>query len=297
MRSSPSIGIGISTKNRWKDLAVTLEHLRDDGLDCLETIVIDDGSDTPAPDEMLKRFQWVKFVRFEQSQGYITQRNRLGRLLSTEFYLSLDDDSFPVRGDLGAASAWLHDHPEVAALALRIIFAEEPLPADSDKAEPVLVKDFIGCGFILRREMFLSLGGFEERLYFYHEEPEYCFRTFQLGYQTYLYPSIVIRHMVTSISRNFGTRTRYFIRNVVLMDLWYYPGPRAFLRAVAHLPLLYKHVPNLRRHPITLLRGWLEGFFRYVTWRKLKRPLTGKQLAVWNSLPGCHQAMGSKTSA
>lgn len=295
IRSSPSIGIGISTKNRWKDLAVTLAHLRDEGLDKLETIVIDDGSDAPAPAELPAQFPWVKFERFEKSQGYITQRNRLGSLLSTEFYLSLDDDSFPVAGDLEAAGAWLKTHPEVAALALRIIFAGDPMAIDSMKTEPVRVKDFIGCGFILRREMFLSLGGFEERLYFYHEEPEYCFRTFQRGYQTYLYPSVVIRHMVTSSSRNFGPRTRYFIRNVILMDLWYYPGLQAFIRALIHLPLLYRRLPKLRRHPLALVRGWLEGFFCYFSWGKLKRPLTREQLADWNSRPGCHQAMGSKT--
>jgi GT2 family glycosyltransferase len=295
IRSSPSIGIGISTKNRWKDLAVTLAHLRDEGLDRLETIVIDDGSDTPAPAELPAQFPWVKFERFEKSAGNLPRRNRLGSLLSTDFYLSLDDDSYPVAGDLEAAAMWLVDHPKVAALAFRIIFTNDPVPAVSNPTPPVLAKDFINCGALLRRDVFLAVGGFETRLHFYHEEPEYSFRTFQNGYDTYAYPSVVIRHTVTTAARPQARRTRYFIRNVVLMDLWYYPGLQSFTRALSHLPLLYKRLPKLRRHPIALVQGWLEGFFCYFSWGKLKRPLTREQLAEWNNRPGCHKATGSTT--
>ena len=294
IRSSPSIGIGITTKNRWDDLAVTLSHLRDEGLDSLETIVIDDGSDTPAPAEFLKRFPWVKFERYEKSAGNLPRRNRLASLLSTEFYLSLDDDSFPVAGDLEAAADWLKEHPKVAALAFRIIMADDPLP-DVNKVIPaILTKDFINCGVLLRREIFLSLGGYETRLHFYHEEPEYGFRVLQNGYDIYAYPSVVIRHIVTMAARPHASRARYFIRNVVLMDLWFYRKPKSILRAVAHLPLLFLQLPKLRRHPGALIYGWLEGFFCYLAWRNLKRPLSADQLAEWQKRPGAQQATGSQ---
>jgi Glycosyl transferase family 2 len=293
--SSLSIGIGISTKNRWKDLEVTLTHLHDEGLDRMETIVIDDGSDTPAPSELLEKFPWVKFERFEKSAGNLPRRNRLGSLLSTDFYLSLDDDSYPVAGDLEAAANWMTAHPKVAALAFRVIFANDPVPDVSQPQPPVLCKDFINCASLLRRDIFLVQGGFETRLHFYHEEPEYSFRTFQSGYDNYAWPSVIIRHVVTTAARPQARRTRFFIRNVVLMDLWYYPGIQAFTRALAHLPLLYQRLPKLRQHPVAMVHGWLEGFFCYFAWGKLKRPLTREQLSEWNARPGCHKATGSKT--
>ena len=111
IRASPSIGIGITTKDRWEDLAVTLAVLKGEGLDCLETVIIDDGSRVPIPDELREKFSWVKFVRHEESKGLIVRRNELVDRLSTEFYLSLDDDSFPVAGDLEAAATWLREHP------------------------------------------------------------------------------------------------------------------------------------------------------------------------------------------
>ena len=296
IRACPAIGIGITTKNRWTDLEATLSHLRDEGLDQLETIVIDDGSDQPMPADFPTRFPWVKFERFEKSAGLIVRRNVLARRLTTEFYLSLDDDSFPVAGDLAAAATWLRDHPDAYGLAFRIIRADDPVPDVSQAAPPVPSNDFIGCGFMLRRDLFESLGGFEERLLIYHEEPEYSFRAFQAGYSCYGYPAVVIRHMVSQSARMHSIRTRYFIRNVVLMDLWFYPKPLGFVRAVGHLPLLYKGLPRLRQHPIALLRGWLEGFACYLAWGKLKQPLTREQLAIWKSRPNGHKATGSQFS-
>ena len=116
-----SIGIGITTRNRWDDLAVTLEKLRHYELCGLETIVIDDGSSEPMPTVFRQRFAWVKFKRFENSQGYIVQRNRLARMLSSELYLSLDDDSYPVtNAHLAHAAAWLFGRQDAVALAFSI---------------------------------------------------------------------------------------------------------------------------------------------------------------------------------
>ena len=293
IRANPSIGIGIATKNRWDDLAVTLTHLRDEGLDSLQTIVIDDGSDQPAPADFRERFPWVKFERFEKSAGNLPRRNRLAEILTTEFYLSLDDDSYPVAGDLDQAARWLQTHPSVASLAFRIIMANDPVPDVTQVVEPILTKDYINCGVLLRRDIFHSLGGYETRLHFYHEEPEYSIRAFQKGYDTYAYPSVVIRHIVTSAARPHAKRTRYFVRNVVLMDLWFYPVFQAFPRAVAHLPLLYLGVPRLRRHPGALFLGWLEGFFCYLGWWRLKQRLTADQLAEWKRRPEVSKVIGT----
>ena len=116
-----SIGIGITTKDRWDYLAVTLEELRHHELCGLETIVIDDGSSEPMPTVFRQRFPWVKFERSENSQGYIVQRNRLAHMLTSELYLSLDDDSYPrTNAHLAHAAAWLIGQQDAVALAFSI---------------------------------------------------------------------------------------------------------------------------------------------------------------------------------
>src|SRR5271165_638912 len=123
-----ALGIGITTRDRWDDLAVTLSELRTKGYEDVETIVIDDGSKKPLPKALRVAFPKVRFERVHHSLGLVVQRNRLAQMLSSTYYLSLDDDSFPVEGDIRAAVIWLENHPSVAALALHIVQADESIP-------------------------------------------------------------------------------------------------------------------------------------------------------------------------
>ena len=82
------------------------------GFSALETIVIDDGSLCHAPASLRRRFPWVRFERSDRSYGLVVQRNRLARMITSAYYLSLDDDSFPAAGDLGKAVQFLEGKPD-----------------------------------------------------------------------------------------------------------------------------------------------------------------------------------------
>ena len=115
------IGIGITTKDRWEDLEDTLSVLGCSGFSNLETIVIDDGSLRPAPASLRQRFPWIRFERSDRSYGLIAQRNRLADMISSDYYLSLDDDSFPAAGDVDKAVQFLEAKPDTVGLAFSII--------------------------------------------------------------------------------------------------------------------------------------------------------------------------------
>jgi hypothetical protein len=126
-----NVGIGITTKDRWDDLEATLTVLEEKGFSALETIVIDDGSSYRAPPALLERFPWVRFERSDRSYGLIVQRNRLARMLTSAYYLSLDDDSFPAAGDLGSAVQFLAEKPDTLGLAFLSFVAMRHFPARS----------------------------------------------------------------------------------------------------------------------------------------------------------------------
>jgi GT2 family glycosyltransferase len=283
--TASEIGIGITTKDRWNDLEVTLEHLRSTGLDRLETLVIDDGSKLPLPADFPTRFPWVKFERFEKSQGLITRRNYLVRSLKAPFYLSLDDDSFPIVGDLEAAAAWMREHPKTAVLGFKIILNHEPRPADAPAVAPIATRDFTGCGFLMRRELFLSLGGFDDRLGMYCEEMEFALRAVCGGYEIYCYPSVVILHLHSPRGRDNVLRTRVIIRNHVLISLWFYPFPDFLIRGLwwsfMKTPFPNKKTLAIRR---SIYLGALEGWIRFFQWRDKKR-LTREQFREWMAKP------------
>ena len=206
------MGIGITTKDRWEDLDGTLSVLDSRGFSDLETIVIDDGSSHPAPASLRNRFPWVRFERSNRSCGLIAQRNRLAEMIASDYYLSLDDDSFPAAGDFGHAVQFLEAKPDTVGLAISIISRDEALPSRGDTPAPV--RYYIGCGHLLKRDLFLRLGGYADN-WIYGEEPEFCLRALHQGYRVYLYPGVVIRHNRSPVARNLSRTARYYILSLI----------------------------------------------------------------------------------
>jgi GT2 family glycosyltransferase len=85
---STQVDIGITTRDRWDDLALTLSELRTQGYEDVETIVIDDGSKKPLPQALRTAFPKVRFERVDTSLGLVVQRNRLARMLSSTITLA-----------------------------------------------------------------------------------------------------------------------------------------------------------------------------------------------------------------
>ena len=48
---------------------------------------------------------------------------------------------------------------------------------------------------MIRRDVYQQLGGLNEALEFYGEEPEFCFRLNRLGYETWVVPDATIVHL------------------------------------------------------------------------------------------------------
>jgi GT2 family glycosyltransferase len=280
--ASSQIGISITTKDRWDDLEITLNHLKEEGLDSLETIVVDDGSAAPMPSRFAGQFPWVKFMRFDSSQGLSPQRNRIAKLLSAPLIMGLDDDSFPIAGNLETAASWLMERPNVCALAFRVSFVGAR-PSNSEATPPFPVKSFIGCANLIKREFFLALGGYEERLGYSAEESDFCIRALQQGHETYAFPAVVIEHRVTPVARNKIQRTRQIIRNSTLLGLWYYPFPISYLRSIPFgLVHMFRHA-YLREAWKEVLMGSVQGVLCYFSWPHEKKRLNWQQYQKWQN--------------
>ena len=104
-------------------------------------------------------------------------------MLSSDYYLSLDDDSFPAAGDVDKAVQFLEAKPHTVGLAFSIILRDELLPGSVQTPAPV--RYYIGCGHLLKRELFLRLGGYADN-WIYGEEPEFCLRALHKGYRSLL---------------------------------------------------------------------------------------------------------------
>ena len=251
-------------------MAQTLERLEAVGLHHLApTIVIDDGSRQPVSSEMIRRFPWIRFLRSESSLGYIAQRNRLAHELKTMLYLSLDDDSFVAGGDILSAGRWLMERPDVVALSFAIV----PDPDTRCEAlrpltEPAPIRFYIGCGHLVKRELFIELGGYRNELEHLCEEMQFSLAAARRNYTIWYFPRVIVRHRRSPVGRNQARSHRLLTRNELQCAARYFPLPYFLMSVVNRLPrqfILAAHRPYWR--------SFMNGFFEALrtlprTWRE-----------------------------
>lgn len=222
------ITVGITTRNRPEALDRCLESLRRlNGL-VDEVIVADDHSKPP-----VRGVRWpARPVTPEviEVDNYIQGRNRIVARAGNQFVLLLDDDAVVL------SAAAVHDACAVLtadAGAAAVAFAQaEPdgaaWPAQMQPARvscPSVVASFIGFAHLLRRDVFLRLGGYRERLEFYGEEKDFCLRVLDAGLRVVYLPDARVAHVPDPSGRSQVRYVRHAIRNDCLTSLYSEPLP------------------------------------------------------------------------
>ncbi|HEY5892030.1 MAG TPA: glycosyltransferase [Chthoniobacterales bacterium] len=277
-----SLGIGITTKDRWDDLADTLEELKKWGLDKCQIIVTDDGSDNPCPPEKQALYPFVKWQRFEKSQGLITQRNRLARTLTTDYYLSLDDDSFPVTGSLADAVNYFRTHPDVHTLALNMSDKRGGAPRIDASLPPFQSRQFVGCAVMHDRRKLIAIGGLREELKFYCEEADLSARMLEKGQKVVVFPSVVICHNRSKINRVSSLRSFQWARSKALLVIWTFP------LAVMPLRLTLGVLGRIKESPenwLSTVQGFLKGLVDGFGALSKRTPMSMKTYREWHHSP------------
>lgn len=108
-----------------------------------------------------------------------------------------------------------------------------------------------GCSFVIRREVFQKIGGYNEEFYMYHDDLELSLKVKLAGYQIVLAPRSIILHKY-EFSRSVGM-IYYMERNRYLTLLSFYP---AYLLVLIILPLLIMDFGMLL---YSALHGWFKA--------------------------------------
>jgi GT2 family glycosyltransferase len=259
--NSPGLTVGITTRDRPAALRRCVQSLRHLARLDPELIVFDDASRQPAVEQLadLDAPGPLRVLRDDAGSGYIAGRNRLVREAAAPFVLLLDDDTAllddrSVEGGL----AVLRGDSRVGAIAFAQARADgSPWPAamqPAATASPAVIPAFIGFAHLVRRELFLELGGYRERFVFYGEEKELCIRLMDAGYRTVFLPSAYVVHDPDPGGRSSSRYLRYVVRNDCLNAMYNEPAHRMLWLLPARLTLYFV---MRREWKVTDRFGWL----------------------------------------
>jgi glycosyltransferase involved in cell wall biosynthesis len=168
----------ITSKNRREDLATAVKSALSQDANP-EVIVIDDGS-TDGTSEMIRNlFPEVRLFSYSDSAGLIKRRNEGTRLASGDIIFSLDDDAVYSSPDTVASALKEFNSDSIGAIALPFIDVRkspEIKQKPYDALRTWLTFGFVGTAYAVRKDVFLTVGGFNEYLFHQGEEMDFSIR-------------------------------------------------------------------------------------------------------------------------
>ena len=209
--SAPSISAVIATYRRESVLLDTINYLLRLDPGPAEILVVDQTREhayqtAKALGELANagKIRWLRLT-----EPSITHAMNVGLSeAQQDVVLFLDDDVIPA-ANLIAAHANTHARHEVSIVAGQVLQpGEYPLSNEQNGAafrfcssRRQFVSEFIGCNFSVRREVGLSLGGFDENFVHaaYRFEAEFAARALDAGERILFEPEASIRHLKAGV--------------------------------------------------------------------------------------------------
>ncbi|MDF1584663.1 MAG: glycosyltransferase family 2 protein [Methyloprofundus sp.] len=206
----------------------TLQSLSAERAD-IELIAVDNGSEDGTR-EYLQAQAHIICLALPDNQG-IAGYSAGFDIARGQYILVLDDDSCPANlAGIDHALAILDQRAEIGVIAAHIQMPDgKPqwswhLP----KSEVFGVSPFfIGCGFIIRRDLFAKIGWYPDDFFLYQNEIDVSFQVRLQSYEIFYDPECVVIHRGSASQRSNWRRIFFPTRNTLWLIRRYYPQPLA----------------------------------------------------------------------
>jgi N-acetylglucosaminyl-diphospho-decaprenol L-rhamnosyltransferase len=227
-------------------------------------IVVDNGS-TDGTIELVRACgSELELIAWPENRGYAPAVNEAVAAARGDDVLLLNPDvEAPTPEGVRTLAAFAAAHPRAAVVAPRLLYPDgRPQPSArrfpsllamlgslraaarftpakrsyDDYVSPSWASSHtpvdwvIGAAMLLRRAAFDAVGGWDERFFLYMEDADYCRRCWRAGLETWLVPSVSVRHGYARASsteasvfgsaarrRHFASLARFFAREPRLL--------------------------------------------------------------------------------
>jgi hypothetical protein len=236
-----TVSIIIVNYNGERIIGRCLESLRGSESEKAETLVVDNASNDRSYDFISRGFPEVKFVSLERNFGFSTANNIGAEAARGEYLVFLNSDTVVTPGWLGPLLEVLRLDPATGVVGSKLMLADRPgrvnsagvgilwngggydigfMDLDSEKYNmPGPRGGVCAAAMMVRKEEFLSLGGFDPSYFMYFEDVDLCWRYWLSGFRVLYVPASVVYHLYGGSSgadRHGAFRVFYGTRNALM---------------------------------------------------------------------------------
>jgi GT2 family glycosyltransferase len=237
-RAMPDASVIIVNHNGRRYLGQCLSSiLREDAAE-YEIILVDNASTDGSADYVERSFPTAQVIRSEANLGFGEASNVAARQAKGRYLAFLNQDTSVEPGWLEALIAALEADPRAGLATSKILLMHAPDRINTcgnevhftgltlcrgmgmsrgTHSEVEEVSAVSGAAFVIRRELFRALGGFDEIFFMYMEDTDLSWRARLAGHRCMYVPSSIVYHDYTL--RFAANKTFYQERNRYLMLL------------------------------------------------------------------------------
>jgi hypothetical protein len=220
--NNPGVGVVIPILNRRDDTLECLTSLYSSGYSPIQVYIVDNGSTDGSSQVIASRFPHVTILRLESNRGFSQASNigiRQALASGMEYILLLNNDTIVdpnMIEELVKAADILSKAgilaPQIMHYGQELVWSSgsqiNPLTLDlpdfshSAKLSPISkmkkVDAVVGCGMLIRQNVFNKIGLLDESFFFYFEDLDFCLRARDAGYEIWTIPQAQMWHKVSA---------------------------------------------------------------------------------------------------
>jgi GT2 family glycosyltransferase len=256
--TTPQVSVIVLNYNGRAWLGPCLDALRAQiGAPAFETILVDNGSIDASAGYVREAFPDVRVVETGGNLGFAGGNNAGARLAAGAWLAFLNNDTVAAPDWIAHLFRALDMRPSFGLATSRIVQMADPTRVDSagdgylraggaykrghgaaaaDYTRPQEVFGACGAAFMIRREIFEALGGFDESFFMVYEDVDLSYRARLLGHNCWYAADAVVRHAGSAtLGRASANAVFYGQRNLEWAWIKNTPSPLIWRWLPAHV--------------------------------------------------------------
>ena len=238
-RQAVAVTVAVVAYGSGATLRGCLEHLAAQTFRDFELVLVDNASPDREAQAVADLVPGTRLIENAENLGFAAACNQAAWAAAGRWVAFLNPDAFPEPDWLAQLLAAAARRPQVRSFTSRQVMAEDPSVLDGlgdvmsvfgipyrggylapDPGDTPEGQVFSPCGaaMLIDRELFLSLGGFDESFFCYCEDVDLGYRLQLAGEPTVVAPAAVIRHVGSASSG--GPKSEFAVFHGVRNRFW-----------------------------------------------------------------------------